>query len=114
MCMSSVLIGGEEQRELLLTALDMGMVSDGYVFLPYDTLLYALPYQEAAFPVLPNHTRLRQAYDAVVTVTMDSESSFHEAYRQAQLSHQLRSSVPASEVGGGVGVCVYLSEVFLL
>ncbi|XP_046873479.1 retinal guanylyl cyclase 2-like isoform X1 [Hypomesus transpacificus] len=112
MCMSSVLIGGEEQRELLLTALDMGMVSDGYVFLPYDTLLYALPYQEAAFPVLTNHTRLRQAYDAVVTVTMDSESSFHEAYRQAQLSHQLRSSVPASEVSPLFGT-IYNAVYFI-
>lgn len=47
MCMSSVLIGGEDQRELLLAALDMGMVSDGYVFIPYDALLYAMPYQVA-------------------------------------------------------------------
>lgn len=45
MCMSSVLIGGEDQRELLLAALDMGMVSAGYVFIPYDALLYAMPYQ---------------------------------------------------------------------
>uniref|UniRef100_A0A669D7J3 Guanylate cyclase n=1 Tax=Oreochromis niloticus TaxID=8128 RepID=A0A669D7J3_ORENI len=45
MCMSSVLIGGEDQRELLLTALEMGMVSNGYVFIPYDALLYAMPYQ---------------------------------------------------------------------
>ena len=43
--MSSALIGGEEQRDLLLAALDMGMVSDGYVFIPYDALLYAMPYQ---------------------------------------------------------------------
>lgn len=45
LCMSSVLIGGEDQRKLLLAALDMGMVSAGYVFIPYDALLYALPYQ---------------------------------------------------------------------
>lgn len=45
MCMTSVLIGGEDQQELLLAALDMGMVSDGYVFIPYDALLYAMPYQ---------------------------------------------------------------------
>lgn len=45
MCMTSVLIGGEDQKELLLAALDMGMVSDGYVFIPYDALLYAMPYQ---------------------------------------------------------------------
>lgn len=45
MCMSSLLIGGEDQRELLLDALEMGMVSDGYVFIPYDALLYAMPHQ---------------------------------------------------------------------
>ena len=43
-----MLIGGEEQRQLLLDALEMGMVSDGYVFIPYDALLYAMPYQVAA------------------------------------------------------------------
>lgn len=43
--MSSILIGGEHQRELLLEALEMGMIADGYVFIPYDTLLYAMPYQ---------------------------------------------------------------------
>lgn len=43
--MSSVLIGGEDQREVLLAALEMGMVSNGYVFIPYDALLYAMPYQ---------------------------------------------------------------------
>ena len=51
MCMSSLLIGGEDQRELLLAALDMGMVSDGYVFIPYDTLLYAMPYQVSDWQV---------------------------------------------------------------
>lgn len=45
MCMSSLLIGGEDQGELLLEALEMGMVSKGYVFIPYDALLYAMPYQ---------------------------------------------------------------------
>lgn len=45
MCMSSLLIGGEDQRQLLLDALEMGLVSDGYVFIPYDALLYAMPYQ---------------------------------------------------------------------
>lgn len=43
--MSSMLIGGEDQKELLLAALGMGMMSEGYVFIPYDALLYAMPYQ---------------------------------------------------------------------
>uniref|UniRef100_A0A8C6NRY7 Guanylate cyclase n=1 Tax=Nothobranchius furzeri TaxID=105023 RepID=A0A8C6NRY7_NOTFU len=76
MCMSSVLVGGEHQKELLLAALDKRMVSDGYVFIPYDALLYAMPYQ------LTNNTQLRHAYSAVLTVTMDSDQSFYEAFRQ--------------------------------
>uniref|UniRef100_A0A671US56 Guanylate cyclase n=1 Tax=Sparus aurata TaxID=8175 RepID=A0A671US56_SPAAU len=82
MCMSSVLIGGEDQRDLLLAALDMGMVSDGYVFIPYDALLYAMPYQDTIFPQLANSTQLRHAYSSVLTVTMASDQSFYEAFRQ--------------------------------
>ncbi|XP_040886925.1 retinal guanylyl cyclase 2-like [Toxotes jaculatrix] len=98
MCMSSVLIGGEDQRELLLAALDMGMVSDGYVFIPYDALLYAMPYQETAFPQLTNSTQLRHAYGSVLTVTMASDQSFYESFREAQISREIRSSVAATEV----------------
>uniref|UniRef100_A0A8D3CU03 Guanylate cyclase n=1 Tax=Scophthalmus maximus TaxID=52904 RepID=A0A8D3CU03_SCOMX len=98
MCMSSVLIGGEEQRELLLAALEMGMVSDGYVFIPYDALLYAMPYQDMAFPQLTNNTQLRHAYSAVLTVTMASDQSFYEAFRKAQISREIRSVVAATEV----------------
>uniref|UniRef100_A0A3B5AKQ2 guanylate cyclase n=1 Tax=Stegastes partitus TaxID=144197 RepID=A0A3B5AKQ2_9TELE len=98
MCMSSVLIGGEDQKELLLAALDMGMVSDGYVFVPYDALLYAMPYQDTVFHQLTNSTRLRHAYSAVLTVTMASDQSFYEAFRQAQMSREIRSAVSAKEV----------------
>ncbi|KAK5848003.1 hypothetical protein PBY51_005662 [Eleginops maclovinus] len=98
MCMSSVLIGGEDQRELLLTALDMGMVSDGYVFIPYDALLYAMPYQDIAFPQLTNRTKLRHAYSSVLTVTMASDQSFYEAFRQAQINREIRTAVSATEV----------------
>ncbi|XP_069033502.1 retinal guanylyl cyclase 2-like [Embiotoca jacksoni] len=98
MCMSSVLISGEDQRELLLAALDMGMVSDGYVFIPYDALLYAMPYQDTVFPQLTNNTQLRHAYSAVLTVTMASDHSFYEAFRQAQISREIRSAISATEV----------------
>uniref|UniRef100_A0A8C5FGA8 Guanylate cyclase n=1 Tax=Gadus morhua TaxID=8049 RepID=A0A8C5FGA8_GADMO len=94
LCMSSALIGGEEQRDLLLAALDMGMVSDGYVFIPYDALLYAMPYQDTAFPLLANSSRLRHAYSAVLTVTMASDQSFYDAFRSAQQSREIRSVSP--------------------
>ncbi|XP_063325204.1 retinal guanylyl cyclase 2-like [Pelmatolapia mariae] len=98
MCMSSVLIGGEDQRELLLTALEMGMVSNGYVFIPYDALLYAMPYQHTVFNQLTNSTQLRHAYSAVLTVTMASDQSFYEAFREAQMSREIHSGVSATEV----------------
>ncbi|KAM6923891.1 retinal guanylyl cyclase 2-like [Xenentodon cancila] len=98
MCMSSVLIGGEHQQKLLLAALDMGMVSGGYVFIPYDALLYAMPHQGTTFHQLTNNTQLRHAYSAVLTVTMASDQSFYEAFRQAQISREIRSAISATEV----------------
>uniref|UniRef100_A0A667ZXS4 Guanylate cyclase n=1 Tax=Myripristis murdjan TaxID=586833 RepID=A0A667ZXS4_9TELE len=98
MCMSSILIGGEDQRELLLAALDMGMISEGYVFIPYDALLYAMPHQDTVFPPLTNSTRLRHAYSSVLTVTMASDQSFYETFRQAQINREIRSAVAATEV----------------
>ncbi|KAK2874989.1 hypothetical protein Q8A73_024341 [Channa argus] len=98
MCMSSVLIGGEHQKELLLAALNTGMISDGYVFIPYDALLYAMPYQDTVFPQLTNNTQLRHAYGSVLTVTMASDKSFYEAFRQAQIYREIRTVVAATEV----------------
>ncbi|XP_017296096.1 retinal guanylyl cyclase 2-like [Kryptolebias marmoratus] len=98
MCMSSVLIDGEHQKALLLAAMEMGMVSDGYVFIPYDALLYAMPYQDVTFHQLTNNTQLRYAYSAVLTVTMASDRSFYEAFRQAQISREIRSAIAATEV----------------
>ncbi|XP_057710069.1 retinal guanylyl cyclase 2-like [Corythoichthys intestinalis] len=98
LCMSSVLIGGTDQRKLLLAALDMGMVSEGYVFIPYDALLYALPYQDTVFPQLTNSTQLRHAYGSVLTVTMASDQNFYEAFRQYQMNREIRSAVAATEV----------------
>ncbi|KAL4631438.1 retinal guanylyl cyclase 2-like [Arapaima gigas] len=98
MCMHSVLIGGEAQRDLLTTALDMRMVDHGYVFIPYDTLLYALPYKDTSYSVLANDTQLRHAYDAVLTITMDSEErNFYEAFRDAQESYEIRTSILAEQ-----------------
>ncbi|KAG7464615.1 hypothetical protein MATL_G00167310 [Megalops atlanticus] len=99
MCMHSVLIGGEAQRQLLTTAMDMRMVDRGYVFIPYDTLLYSLPYENTDYPILANDTKLRRAYDAVLTVTMDSgERNFYEAFKDAQNSYEIRSSSPPEQV----------------
>ncbi|XP_071757142.2 retinal guanylyl cyclase 1 [Centroberyx gerrardi] len=99
MCMSSVLIGGEAQHRLLTKAVDMRMIDRGYVFIPYDTLLYSLPYKNSSYYMLGNDTKLRKAYDGVLTVTMDSgERNFYEAFKDAQNSYEIRSSTPPEQV----------------
>ncbi|XP_078122054.1 retinal guanylyl cyclase 1 [Sander vitreus] len=99
MCMPSVLIGGQAQYQLLTTALSMRMIDRGYVFIPYDTLLYSLPYKDAAYYSLGNDTKLRKAYDGVLTITVDSgERNFYEAFKDAQDSFEIRSSTPPEQV----------------
>uniref|UniRef100_A0A669DBG9 Guanylate cyclase n=1 Tax=Oreochromis niloticus TaxID=8128 RepID=A0A669DBG9_ORENI len=99
MCMPSVLIGGHAQYQLLTTALAMRMIDRGYVFIPYDTLLYSLPYNDAPYYMLGNDTKLRKAYDGVLTITMDSgERNFYEAFKQAQDSYEIRTSTPPEQV----------------
>ncbi|XP_013862140.1 retinal guanylyl cyclase 1 [Austrofundulus limnaeus] len=99
MCMPSVLIGGQAQYKLLTTALAMRMIDRGYVFIPYDTLLYSLPYKDTHYPLLGNDTKLRKAYDGVLTITMESGNrSFYEAFRDAQSSYEIRSSTPPEQV----------------
>ncbi|XP_036404361.1 retinal guanylyl cyclase 2 [Megalops cyprinoides] len=84
LCMHSVLIGGETQRLLLEKAHDMQMTEGSLVFVPYDTLLYSLPYHNVRHPALRNNSKLLRAYDAVLTVTMESEEdTFYQAYQEA-------------------------------
>ncbi|XP_049598271.1 retinal guanylyl cyclase 1 [Syngnathus scovelli] len=99
MCMPSVLIGGQSQHELLTTALAMQMIDRGYIFIPYDTLLYSLPYKDAFYYTLGNDTNLRKAYDGVLTITMDSgDRNFYQAFKEAQDSYEIRSSTTAEHV----------------
>ncbi|TWW74848.1 retinal guanylyl cyclase 1 [Takifugu flavidus] len=99
MCMPSVLIGGQSQYQLLTTALAMRMIDRGYIFIPYDTLLYSLPYKNAQYYSLGNDTKLRKAYDGVLTITMDSgERNFFEAFKDAQESYEIRSSTKPEQV----------------
>ena len=99
MCMPSVLIGGQAQYQLLTTALTMRMIDRGYVFIPYDTLLYSLPYKDAPYYMLGNDTKLRKAYDGVLTITMESgERNFYEAFRDAQNTYEIRSGTPPERV----------------
>ncbi|XP_069739147.1 retinal guanylyl cyclase 1-like [Phaenicophaeus curvirostris] len=99
MCMHSVLLGGEEQRVLLEKAEDMGMTDGTYVFVPYDALTFPLPYRGRPYPVLANNTKLRLAYDAVLTVTIDSpEVAFHEALDRAKAAYEIPTHIDPMQV----------------
>lgn len=99
MCMHSVLIGGEKQLNFLLKAYEMGLTSGSYVFIPYDTLLYSLPYSNISYFAILNNTKLRTAYDAVLTVTVASDLlSFNQAFNKAKEQQELIVSQDAQQV----------------
>uniref|UniRef100_A0A8C8J6T8 Guanylate cyclase n=1 Tax=Oncorhynchus tshawytscha TaxID=74940 RepID=A0A8C8J6T8_ONCTS len=98
MCMHSALIGGVAQYQLLTSALNIRMVDRGYVFIPYDTLTYSLP-KGTNFNTLTNDSLLRKAYDAVLTITMDSgENTFYQRFKDAQEKFEIRTSTPPEQV----------------
>nr|AYD91338.1 Olfactory guanylyl cyclase GC-D [Lepisosteus platyrhincus] len=99
MCMHSLLIGGQEQAAFLLRASEMGLTSGRYVFVPYDTLLYSLPYQNSSFFLLRNDSKLQEAYDSVLTITVESdEKSFNEAFNEARAMGEITAPQDPSRV----------------
>lgn len=99
LCMHSALIGGELQKLLLETAYDMQMTDGSLVFVPFDTLLYSLPYRNVSYPALKRNSKLLRAYDAVLTVTIDSPGvSFYEAYREAMDNREVAWTMKPQEV----------------
>eukprot|EP00062_Callorhinchus_milii_P001182 gi/632936239/ref/XP_007893106.1/ PREDICTED: retinal guanylyl cyclase 2 [Callorhinchus milii] len=112
MCMHSVLIGGEEQGQLLEAAHDLQMTEGGIVFVPYDALLYSLPYKNTPYPVLVNNSKLQKAYDAVLTITMDSKQlSFRQALQESVRRRELETSIKPEQVSplfGTIYNAVYL------
>ncbi|XP_061137663.1 retinal guanylyl cyclase 2 [Syngnathus typhle] len=112
MCMHSVLLGGEQQATFLVKAQQMGLTSGKYVFVPYDALYYSLPYNVPYFP-LQNNSKLSEAYDAVLTITIISDPvSFNEAYTRAQESGEVRLTVAAEKVNPLFGT-IY-NSIYLL
>ncbi|KAM9312980.1 retinal guanylyl cyclase 1 [Gastrophryne carolinensis] len=98
MCMHSALIGGEEQRLLLEMAHDLRMTDGSTVFIPYDTLQYSLPY-DRPFSIFTNNTKLRQAYDAVLTITVTSQhGNFYESFQDAKANTEVPQDIDPTEV----------------
>nr|XP_019950501.1 PREDICTED: retinal guanylyl cyclase 2-like [Paralichthys olivaceus] len=113
MCMHSVLVGGEQQATFLLKAQKMGMTSGRYVFVPFDTLLYSLPYTNVSYVPLQNNSSLREAYDAVLTVTVASEPlSFNEAFVAAKMSKEVTVAMQPEQVNPLFGT-IY-NSIYLL
>ncbi|XP_048400880.2 retinal guanylyl cyclase 2-like isoform X2 [Stegostoma tigrinum] len=113
MCMHSILIGGEVQKQLLESAHDLQMTEGNYVFIPYDTLLYSLPYQNTPYPVLVNNSKLQKAYDSVLTITVDSAKvSFHQAFQEHVQSQEIITHLKPHQVSPLFGT-IYNAIYFL-
>ncbi|XP_072255463.1 retinal guanylyl cyclase 1 [Pyxicephalus adspersus] len=98
MCMHSVLMGGEEQGLLLESAHDLRMTDGSVVFIPYDTLQYSLPY-DRPFSMFTNKSKLRRAYDAVLTITVTSQhGNFYEAFQDAKSNEEIPRDLDPMEV----------------
>ncbi|CAH6792663.1 Gucy2d [Phodopus roborovskii] len=77
LCMHSALLGGPEQSTLLRCAWEEGLTDGRLVFLPYDTLLFALPYHNRSYLTLDDQGPLQEAYDAVLTISLESGPENH-------------------------------------
>ncbi|XP_072796730.1 retinal guanylyl cyclase 1-like [Vicugna pacos] len=102
MVMHSVLLGGEEQRRLLEAAEELGLADGSLVFLPFDTLHYALSPGPDALAALANSSQLRRAHDAVLTLTRHcpTGSSVLDSLRKAQEHRELPPDLSLQQVEG--------------
>lgn len=97
--MHSALIGGELQKLLLEMAYDMEMIDGSLVFVPYDALLYSLPHRNVTYPALKSNGKLLRAYDAVLTITINSPLvSFYEAYQDAMDRREVARTLKPQQV----------------
>nr|XP_060623139.1 retinal guanylyl cyclase 2-like [Anolis sagrei ordinatus] len=112
LCMHSALIGGEDQAMFLTKAQEMGLTDGRYVFVPYDTLFYSLPYENHSYFILENDHVFRKAYDAVLTITLQSgERSFYEAFDAAKQRGEITLNLEPQQVSplfGTIYDAIYL------
>ncbi|KAK2509329.1 hypothetical protein MC885_006591 [Smutsia gigantea] len=114
MVMHSVLLGGKEQRCLLEAAEELGLADGSLVFLPFDTLHYALSPGPEALAALANSSQLRRAHDAVLTLTRHCPrgGSVLDSLRRAQEHQELPPDLNLQQVSPLFGT-IY-DAVFLL
>lgn len=97
LCMHSALLGGPEQTTLLRFAWAEGLADGRLVFLPYDTLLFALPYRNRSYLALGGHGPLREAYDAVLTISLES-SAESQAFTATKMSGGAAANLEPEQV----------------
>ncbi|XP_054457935.1 retinal guanylyl cyclase 2 [Anoplopoma fimbria] len=113
LCMHSALIGGGAQKQLLEAAYDLQLIDGSLVFVPYDALLYSLPYRNVTYPALKRNAKLLRAYDAVLTITIDSPRvSFYEAYGEAMERGEVARTLTPQQVSPLFGT-IYSSVLFM-
>uniref|UniRef100_A0A8C6GU63 Guanylate cyclase n=1 Tax=Mus spicilegus TaxID=10103 RepID=A0A8C6GU63_MUSSI len=114
MVMHSVLLGGEEQRYLLEAAEELALTDGSLVFLPFDTLHYALSPGPEALAAFVNSSQLRRAHDAVLTLTRRCPpgGSVQDSLRRAQEHQELPLDLNLKQVSPLFGT-IY-DAVFLL
>lgn len=100
--MHSVLLGGLEQSMLLRRAWEEGLADGRLVFLPYDALLFALPYRNRSYLALGDRGPLQEAYDAVLTISLESGPENH-AFAATKMSGGAPSPLETEQVGVSVG-----------
>ncbi|XP_056298751.1 retinal guanylyl cyclase 2 [Pseudoliparis swirei] len=113
LCMHSVLLGGVAQRHVLEAAYDLRLADGSVVFLPYDALLYSLPRGNVSHAALRGNGKLRRAYDAVLTVTVDSPgTTFYEALGEAVKRGEVVPTLEPQQVSPFFGT-IYSSVLFV-
>ncbi|XP_053415954.1 guanylate cyclase D-like [Nycticebus coucang] len=111
LCMHSALLGGSEQTALLSHAWAEGLADGRMVFLPYDTLLFALPYRNRSYPALGAGGPLQKAYDAVLTVSLESNPA-NDAFTAARVGGEVASHLEPDQVSPLFGT-IYDAVVLL-
>ncbi|XP_057605430.1 guanylate cyclase D-like [Hippopotamus amphibius kiboko] len=111
LCMHSALLGGSEQTALLSQAWAQGLADGGLVFLPYHTLLFALPYRNRSYPALGDGGLLQEAYDAVLAVSLESGSG-DKAFEAAGATREVAARLEPERVSPLFGT-IYDAVVLL-
>uniref|UniRef100_A0A8C0W6L0 guanylate cyclase n=1 Tax=Castor canadensis TaxID=51338 RepID=A0A8C0W6L0_CASCN len=111
LCMHSALLGGSEQTALLSLAWAQGLADGRLVFLPYDTLLFTLPYRNHSYPALDDSGPLQEAYDVVLTISLESGPE-NQTFTAARMGAEVAAHLEPAQVSPLFGT-IYDAVVLL-